>query len=328
MRLHRLIGIIMLLDSRGIMKAVNLAKILETSERTIYRDIDILCEAGLPIMSIPGPNGGYSFMEGYKINSSTEGLKSDDVFTILLSTMGISPEKNTETSAQLKNAVIKLENSLSEEHRQEILKAKDRFFVDASPWWGKIIEDENIDIIKQAILDLKKLKINYKKYGGQVSQRIIRPYGAVKKNSQWYVAAFCEEKNEIRVFKCSRIDSIEVLSDRFTMTENFSLEEFWENSKEQFVKKAASHIPTIIYPVKVKLIEENIKLLDGFNLTSSLKKEDYWILTMDMISFTTACNVTFSLSDRIEVLEPLELRNFIVEKSAKILNLYKAFENK
>ena len=69
MRLHRLLGIIMLLDSRGTMKAVALAKILETSERTIYRDIDILCEAGIPILSIFGPSGGYSFMEGYKINS-------------------------------------------------------------------------------------------------------------------------------------------------------------------------------------------------------------------------------------------------------------------
>lgn len=323
MRLHRLIGIIMLLDSRGIMKAVNLAKILETSERTIYRDIDILCEAGLPIMSIPGPNGGYSFMEGYKINSSAEGLKSDDVFTILLSTMGISPEKNTETSVQLKNAVIKLENSLSEEHRQEILKAKDRFFIDASPWWGKIIEDGNIDIIKKAVLDLKKLKINYKKYGGQVSQRIIRPYGAVKKNSQWYVAAFCETKNEVRVFKYSRIDSIEILSEGFTMAENFSLEAFWEGSKEQFVKKAASHTEAVIYPVEVKLLEENLKLLDGFNIISSFDKEDNWILTIDMINFTTACNVIFPMSDRIEVLDPLKLRKFIRDKSYKILNLYK-----
>jgi predicted DNA-binding transcriptional regulator YafY len=70
MRLHRLLGIIMLIDSRGIMKAGKLASILETSERTIYRDIDILCEAGIPITSIPGPNGGYSFMENYRINSN------------------------------------------------------------------------------------------------------------------------------------------------------------------------------------------------------------------------------------------------------------------
>ena len=65
MRLHRLLGIIMLLNSRGIMKAGDLAKILETSERTIYRDMDTLCETGIPILSVPGPSGGFSFMEGY-----------------------------------------------------------------------------------------------------------------------------------------------------------------------------------------------------------------------------------------------------------------------
>jgi predicted DNA-binding transcriptional regulator YafY len=324
MRLHRLLGIIMLLDSRGIMKAVNLAKILETSERTIYRDIDILCEAGLPIMSIPGPNGGYSFMEDYKINSSSNGLKSGDVFNLLLSSMGISPEKNTETAQQLKNAVIKLENSLSEEHREEIIKAKKRFFIDSDPWWGKRIQNQNIDIIKKSILDLKKLKVHYKKHGGEDSQRVIRPYGAVIKNSQWYVTAFCEEKSEIRIFKCDRIENIEVLDENFSMPENFHLEEFWAKSKQQFVRQASPNIIPNTYPVKIKFHEEKKKLLEGFHVHSSVKIEDKWVYHIDMISFETACNVIFPLSDRIEVLEPMELQEFIIKKSNKILSLYKS----
>ncbi len=132
MRLHRLLGIIMLLNSRGTMKAVNLAKILETSERTIYRDMDILCETGIPIVSIPGPSGGFSFMENYKVSSSS--LESGDVVNLLLSSMGIHSDKNTEMSQQLKNAVIKLENSVSKEHKEEIIKAKERFFIDSQPW--------------------------------------------------------------------------------------------------------------------------------------------------------------------------------------------------
>lgn len=324
MRLHRLLGIIMLLDSRGIMKAVNLAKILETSERTIYRDIDILCEAGLPIMSIPGPTGGYSFMEDYKINSPSKGLKSEDVFNLLLSSMGISPEKNTETAQQLKNAVIKLENSLSEEHREEIIKAKERFFIDSDPWWGKRIQNQNIDIIKKSILDLKKLKVHYKKHSGEDSERIIRPYGAVIKNSQWYVAAFCEEKNEIRTFKCDRIENIEVLEENFIMPEDFHLEEFWAKSKQQFVRQASPKITPNTYPVKIKFHEEKKKLLEGFHVHSSVKIEDKWVYLIDMISFETACNVMFPLSDRLEVLEPIELQESIIKKSNKILSLYKS----
>ncbi|MEG0774987.1 YafY family protein [Clostridium sp.] len=321
MRLHRLLGIIMLLDSRGIMKAVNLAKILETSERTIYRDIDILCESGIPIMSIPGPNGGYSFMDSYKINSNV--LGSGDVVNLLLSSMGIKSEKNTEMSQQLKNAVIKLENSVSEEHREEIIKAKERFFMDSEPWWGKKIQNQNVDIIKKSVLNLKKLKIDYKKFNEEVSERIIRPYGAVVKNSEWYVVAFCEVKNEVRVFKCSRIDNIEVIDESFSMAENFNLEEFWENSKQNFVKQTSLKKDPIAYLVKIKFYEEKKEILEGFTVHSSTKTENNWIYEIDMLSFKTACNVIFSFSDRVEVIEPAELRNYIIKKTNKILDLYK-----
>ncbi len=320
MRLHRLLGIIMLLDSRGIMPARNLAKILETSERTIYRDVDILCEAGIPITSISGPNGGYSFMEGYKINSNT--LESGDALHLLLSSMGVKPEKNTEMNQQLKNAIIKLENSVSIEHRAEIIKAKERFFIDSDPWWGKRIQSTNLDIIKGSVLNLKKLKVSYRKFNGEMSERILRPYGVVVKNSEWYVIAFCELKKEIRVFMCSRIQNIEILNDSFTIPENFSLEGFWESSKKQFVKHASVKVQQQLYPVKVRFFEEKQQLLAGFDVHGSCKEGNAWVYDIDMISFQTACNVLFPLSDRLEVLEPLELKNFIIKKCKKILNLY------
>jgi predicted DNA-binding transcriptional regulator YafY len=321
MRLHRLLGIIMLLNSRGVMKAGSLAKILETSERTIYRDMDILCETGIPIVSIPGPSGGFSFMENYKVDSNV--LESNDVVNLLLSSMGIHAEKNTEMAQQLKNAAIKLENSVSKEHKEEIIKAKERFFIDSQPWWGKKTQNQNIDIIKKSVLNLKKLKIYYKKYTGEVSERIIRPYGAVVKDSEWYLIALCELKDEIRVFKCSRIETIEVLDETFSMPKDFNLEEYWENSKHQFVKQASLKVEHNSYPVKIQFCEDKKRILEGFYVISSRKLVDTWIYDIDMISYQTACNIIFSLSDRIEVLEPMELREYIIKKTNKILNLYK-----
>lgn len=322
MRLHRLLGIIMLLDSRGIVKAGNLAKILETSERSIYRDIDILCEAGIPITSTPGPNGGYSFMEDYKINPKT--LENTDAITLLLSSMGVMPEKNTETEQQLKNALIKLENSVSGEHKEEIIKAKERFFIDSEPWWGKRVQNKNVDIIKKSVLNLNKLKVCYKKYAGELSQRIIRPYGVVVKNSDWYVVAFCELKDEIRIFKCTRLENIEVLDDKFTIPKDFYLDGFWKNSKKQFVKQASSNEYSNSYPVTIKFYVEKGQILQGFNINSSSKVDGYWIYNIDMLSFETACNVIFPFSDKIEVLEPLDLREYILTKAKKIMNLYKS----
>jgi predicted DNA-binding transcriptional regulator YafY len=310
----------MLLDSRGVMKAGSLAKTLETSERTIYRDIDILCEAGIPITSIPGPTGGYSFMENYKVNSNL--WAGGDIVTLLLSSMGIRPEKHTEMDQELKNAVIMLENSLSEEHREEIIKAKGRFFIDTEPWWGRRTVNQNIDIIKKAVLDLKKLRITYKKQDGESSERVIRPYGAVVKDSEWYMAAFCEERKDERIFKCSRIGSIEVLTESFGMPENFSLEEFWEKSKSQFVRRVSLRKEPNIYPVKIKFYVEKNSLLEGFNIVTYHKSEDESIYTIDMISFETACNMIFPISDIVEVLQPEELREYVIEKTKKILHLY------
>ncbi|WP_163195432.1 helix-turn-helix transcriptional regulator [Clostridium thermarum] len=324
MRLHRLLGIIMLLDSRGIMKAGSLAKILETSERTIYRDIDILCEAGIPITSIPGPSGGYTFMENYKVNSNL--LAGDSIVTLLLTSMGIRPEKNSEMDQALKNAVIMLENSLSEEHREEIIKAKERFFIDSDPWWGRRTVSPDIDTIKKAVLDQKKLKITYKKYAGESSERIIRPYGAIVKDSQWYMAAFCEERQAERIFKCSRIIGMEVLEEGFSMPENFSLEDFWEKSKAQFIQRASSRRVSSLYPVVVKFHADKKGLLEGFNIIESPESEDEAIYTIDMISLETACTMIYAVSDVIEVLQPEELRNYIIEKTMKVLQIYKKIE--
>ncbi|MGE5627998.1 MAG: helix-turn-helix transcriptional regulator [Solirubrobacterales bacterium] len=321
MRLHRLLGIIMLLDSTGTISAGKLAEILETSERTIYRDIDILCEAGIPIVSISGPRGGYSFMENFKINSNNLGKL--DVLNLLLQGMGVKSEKNSEASKQLHNIISKLESGLSKENREKIVKAKERFFVDSDPWFGKRSENKYIDIIKDSVMNLKKIKVYYKKYLGEASERILRPYGVVVKNDQWYMAAFCESKNETRIFKCSRLESVQVLEEGFIIPEGFSLERFWESSKEQFVLKPENK-EYKGYIVKIKLQDESYMVLKGFNICSSIKTGDYQICDVDMISFETACSVIFPLSHKIEVLEPLILRKFIIEKTNKILALYKS----
>jgi predicted DNA-binding transcriptional regulator YafY len=321
MRLHRLLGIIMLLDSRGIMKAGHLAKILETSERTIYRDIDILCETGLPIVSIPGPQGGYSFMADYKINANV--LESGDVFNLLLSSMGVRPEKDTETAYQLKNALIKLENSVSEKHRPEIMRAKERFFIDSDPWWGKRTPNKHVDIIKNSILHLKKLEVSYKKYNEELSKRILNPYGAVVKSDEWYMVAFCEDKYDIRVFKCSRIEGIQVLDETFSIPPSFSLEAFWENNKQNFIKQTTIKEVPCSYPVKVRSLDEKPLLLKDFPLLSSVQLENVWIYEIDLLSFETACRVILPFSDQIEVLDPLELRQYLLTKAQKILTLYK-----
>lgn len=109
MRLHRLVAILLLLESRGKLKAKELAEALETSVRSIYRDVDTLAEAGIPIVSASGPSGGLSLMEGYTVNLKS--LHNDEVVHLYLTGLGIYSGAGTESGHKLQNALLKLENT-------------------------------------------------------------------------------------------------------------------------------------------------------------------------------------------------------------------------
>jgi predicted DNA-binding transcriptional regulator YafY len=235
MRLHRLIAILLLLESRGSIKARELADALETSERTIYRDIDILCEAGVPIAALAGPSGGFSLMEGYSVNMKQ--LHCDDIVNLFLSGIGIRPDEHSEASLNLKKTILKLEKSLPSQYIPDIKTARQRFHFDPGAWWQERPPVYHMDTLRHAVWKSKKLVIEYRKLSrsrDEVSTRHVRPYGLVVKNMDWYLAAYCEERDEMRVFKCDRILRAEILEEGFTVPEEFNLEEFWKQQVGDF----------------------------------------------------------------------------------------------
>lgn len=125
MRLHRLIAILLLVESRGRMKAVALAEALETSVRSIYRDIDVLAESGIPLVTTTGPNGGVSLMEGYTVNLRR--LHGEEVVQLFLTGMGMPAGSSGETGLLLQNALLKLEASLPAPYQEDIRTAQSRF---------------------------------------------------------------------------------------------------------------------------------------------------------------------------------------------------------
>jgi len=235
MRLHRLIAILLLMESRGVIKARDLAQALETSERTVYRDIDTLCEAGVPITSSSGPAGGFCFMEGYTINMKE--LHCDDIVNLFLSGIGIRPGEQTEASINLKKTILKLENSLPSQYIPDIRTARKRFYFDPAMWWEEKPPIAHMDLLRRSVWKSKKLNIVYTRSSmdmSETSSRVVCPYGLVVKYMDWYLVAFCEKRNDIRVFKCERITETAILEETFSIPEEFSLESFWKKWTKNF----------------------------------------------------------------------------------------------
>lgn len=317
MRLHRLIATILLLESRRKIKAKELADALETSIRTIYRDIDTLCEAGLPIATTTGPNGGIYLMEGYSVDMNH--LHNEEVVNLFLSGIGIHPGVQSDSSIKLKNALLKLEDSLPSEYNADIRKARERFYFDETPWWGEYKQVTFLDLLRKALWQSQKLQIHYQKVSGENSNRIVHPYGLVVKRMEWYLIAYCENSDAIKTFKCERMTKVRILDEDFSIPKDFSLTEYWHGSIKKF-KEERSQVEN--YPVKIKLSHSKAYLLDQLDVQESREEEGMVLATVNMYKFEAACREVLDHIGHIEILQPLELQNYAREEVRKLYAIY------
>lgn len=304
MRLHRLIAIILLIESRGTIKAKELAEALETSVRTIHRDIQILCESGIPITTVTGPNGGVRFIEGYTANINT--LQCDDIISLFMCGIGVRPVEHSESSLKLKTALQKLEKSLPDKYLPDIRMAKERFFFDPKPWWEERQPVEHLDLLRKSVWSSKKIEICYRKVNGELSQRVVHPYGLVVKMTNWYLVGYCEKSCKIAVFKCERIVKAAICDDSFKYPDDFCLETFWNNSASDF-KAACSEKE--YYPAEIRLDKRFSALLNDVELIRKTEDGDSMIASINLHSFQIAQTEVLTLVGRCEIIGPPELRD-------------------
>lgn len=317
MRTARLIAILLLLESRGKIKARELAEALETSVRTVYRDIDVLCEAGIPIYSTTGPNGGVSFVDGYKIDMNR--LNSDDIVNLYLTGAGIPQDYQKKTNYELKNTLIKLKNNLPPQYANDVDSALKRFYFDSSPWWEERSFIEFYEILRQAVFQSRVIHIKYKKSNGEVSERTVCPYGLVSKNSEWYMAAFCKESESVKTFKCNRLIDIMLLEGSFSYPEEFSLEKYWQKSVECF-KEAV--IEKENYEVTIKLLKSSSHILKSFAVRQLNEKDGYLHAVVEMVNYEEARVKSMDIAGQAEIIKPEELRQYVKKELVGIIERY------
>src|SRR5699024_7045466 len=186
MKIERLISIIMILLDKERISAQQLADMFEVSPRTIYRDIDAIDMAGIPIRSTSGVGGGFEIMSRYKIDQNV--FSSADLSAIL---MGLSSLSNLIRGDVLINALEKVISVILADREKDIELKANQIYIDLSPWMGNMNIQAYLEIIKTALHERKLLSFEYADRYGNKAVRTAEPYQLVLKGSHWYWQGYC-----------------------------------------------------------------------------------------------------------------------------------------
>lgn len=211
MKIDRLVSIIMVLLDKERIGAQELANMFEVSPRTIYRDIDTINMAGIPIRSISGVGGGFEIMQNYKIDKNV--FSTADLSAIL---MGLSSLSDMIRGNELINALAKVKSFIPADKANDIELKANQICIDLSSWIGNQNTQSYLEIIKTALQDCRLISFEYIAHHGKKTVRTVEPYQLVLKNGHWYFYGYCHIRNDFRLFRLSRISNLQMKEEIFT----------------------------------------------------------------------------------------------------------------
>jgi len=284
MKIDRLLAITVLLLNRGRLSAKELADRFEVSSKTIYRDMDTLCQAGIPIVAHQGITGGFEIMEHYMIDKYW--LSAEEMSTLVTAVKGLSSALEDPQMGMLQEKIKALlrrvEQGLGDEYRKEPV------VLDFQPWGQRQGLKPAVGLLKQAIHDKRRVQMEYIDAEGSAERRTIEPASLFLKGNVWYVQAFCLEREDFRLFRLSRMQDIKMLSEAYEPRpwpgkERLEWDSSWSNAREQetvllFEAAARQRVADMFPPEQVTVNP------DGSLRVHVLYKLDEWFYGM-ILSF-------------------------------------------
>jgi len=210
MKLQRLIAILTALLQKDRISATALASMFEVSVRTIYRDIEALESAGIPIVTHTGVNGGISIIEQYKIDKKL--FTNQDISTLLTSLYSVS---GSIPDAKLNQTLEKIKGLIPQEYGSAIELTSKQLYIDMTPWSNHPHISETLKQVQKALEESRLIQFSYTARCRETAERTAEPHQLVLKENNWYLRAFCLERQDFRIFKLRRMENITVLPQRF-----------------------------------------------------------------------------------------------------------------
>ncbi len=305
----RLLAIVLKLQSSGGMRAEDLAAFFETSRRTIYRDIQALSEAGVPVIATPGQ--GYALLEGYFLPPLS--FSSEEAIMLLLGTEYLARNFDDRYQAGARAAALKIEGVLPQAMAKEISLLKSSFRLVTQP----IENPELLKELRRAVLEQKTIRFRYYSRDSQArkelpAEREADPYGLIFVEGVWYVPAFCHLRQAVRSFRLERLEDLTLTSKTFTRQPDFKISQReYDNSRKLTAR--------LLFAPEVKRL---VKETRYFYVVAEEETPQGLLVTLQVRQEKDALNWILSWGQQVQVLEPDSLRRAVREEAQAILNHY------
>lgn len=294
---NRLFEIVYILMQKKKVTAKELSDRFEVSTRTIYRDIEILSRANIPIYMAKGKDGGIGLLDEYVLNKTI--LSEEEQNQILFALQGMRKVIGKDE----KDILEKLSTVFNK-------KVNDWIRIDFSNWSKDNVKENRFEIIKSAILNKQLIEFTYYNSNGEESKRIVEPLQIWFKDKSWYLISYCKLKQDYRIFKIARIKEIKRLE------EHFERELPKEKKDEKYNFK--------IIELELEISKEAAyRVYDEFESKEITKKEDgNFIINVEYPENDWIYGYILSFGEHIKVLSPNRAKHVIKDKLEKTLKNY------
>lgn len=301
MKLNRLLEITILLLNRGTVTAKELAQRFGVSKRTIYRDIDVLSSAGVPVFTNKGHGGGISLMEDYSLNKAM--ISENESESMLLALKTLQATKYPEVEAVL-NKLGALFHKAG---------AADWVHIDYSPWSSSPNERNRLVDIKRGILERRVVSFDYVDSDGKRSTRQIEPMQMIYKGQAWYLWGYCRARQDYRIFRVSRIKNVILNEETFTRRQD-------DGGYQSYMKEIPPNQITLKLRFQPQVLN---RLYDDFNNALIIRNRDgTCTVTVNFPEDEWVYGYLLSYGHFVEVLEPPHIRRILAERMKKALEFY------
>ncbi|MDC7235259.1 MAG: YafY family protein [Spirochaetales bacterium] len=308
MKIDRLLSIIVYLLNHELVSARVLAERFNVTVRTIQRDLESIDLAGIPIISIQGPNGGYGIMENFKIDRQLVSL--DDLYYIITSLQSVS---ETISDEKIDGTLEKVMNLLPPREHSFLTERNEKLSIDFSMLGGDPGQQESFRLAKEAVDTERLLEFGYTNNKLENKSRIVEPHTIAFKWRSWYLYAWCLEKKDYRLFRISRIRNPRILSQRFRRR---------DLSFDEYMAKQTDYVKTV--ELKLRFDPSMRSMVEEYYSEKDRCIEPDGSLTVNAAMPADGWMYGFILSygEYVTVLEPEDVREEIRRIAAQIAKKY------